>query len=418
MKLNYFILALVFFPFSVQGQIVSEINFNGLTHTKPKFLKSLIVTKQGDQFKEEQWEKDVQLILNLGFFFQADWTKKEVAPDSIALHVELKEAFSLFPILDFAAMKGNFRLQLGANQINWLGKGYTLGGFYQYYQRNGFRIYQLAPRHLNGKTGHEVMIGNVSTIEPMYFEGKNSDFNYDNSSVYGAVNYWFDPYQKASLGVGGFFERYENTQMRIADLDSGSVFTMYKLQLRLIHEIRKLNLHQERVDGYYFQGSLERIETKDHPNISYSRLSSQFKGFVRVRNKGNLAFNLKAGIATNNKTPFVPFVLDSYINVRGIGNRVARGTAELTANLEFRQTIWTNSWFFLQTNFFTDFGALRPPGANLNSMFHPDNYDYFSGIGLRVHTRKVWNSVIRFDYGFQLGNSGRSGYVFGIKQYF
>ncbi len=73
------------------------------------------------------------------------------------------------------------------------------------------------------------------------------------------------------------------------------------------------------------------------------------------------AARLRFGIATNNDTPFAPFVLDSYINIRGSGNRIERGTAALILNLEFRQTFFETAKFGGQLVAFSDTVFWRNP---------------------------------------------------------
>lgn len=397
--------------------IVKEIHYKGLKQTSPEYLQSITYHKLGVHYNDSIWKNDIQLIKNTNLFFEVTWTMREV-DNYLILTVELNESTYIVPIFDINAISSNFKLQMGANNINWLGRNYTLGGFYQYYQRHSFKIYNIAPRHLNRKTGHEIILGSYATIEPLYFDSTKSDFNYDNYSISVGGFYWLDDFNRFSLGGMLMQEHYENIEMRVGDYDIGFTLDMFKYQLRGFFEHKRVNLHHQYFDGLYYQLFLENIETKDYPEASFFKVMARLKYYKRLGKHGNLASNIDVGFATNNDSPFSPFVLDSYLNVRGIGNRVARGTAQIIGNLEYRHTIWTNKLFYLQTNVFTDFGCLRPPGQSFTEMFESSNYALYSGLGLRIHTRKIYNTVFRFDYGFNTAYFSQSGFVFGVNQFF
>lgn len=415
--LAHFLLTAVLTLTAMQAhcQKVSKITFNGLKKTKESYLRSFMYSVENKDFDSIKWKEDVQLIKNTNVFFEVNDTVK-ISGDSVELFVYVQEAISIFPILDFSAINENFRLLVGANQINWLGKKYNLGGFYQYYDRHSFKLYQISPRHLNAKTGHEIYLTKYSTIEPLYFDSIKSDFLFDNYSISAGGFYWLNNYNRIGLGGQLMRERYTNNEIEVFDISVGEEIFMSKYQIRSFLEHKKVNLSHEFFEGLHVLISGETVQTREYPLASFYKLSAQLKYFLKIGRNGNLASNFQFGLATNNSSPFAPFVQDSYINLRGIGNRVARGTGEFVSNLEYRHTVWRNKFFFLQTNVFTDTGLLRPAGKTFKIGVEENNFNVLYGIGIRIHTRKWYNSVLRFDYGFNLINKGQ-GFVFGIKQF-
>ena len=131
-----------------------------------------------------------------------------------------------------------------------------------------------------------------------------------------------------------------------------------------------------------------------------------------------MAARLRFGISAQVNSPFVPFVLDSYINIRGSGNRVARGTGELVANLEYRYNIRENNWGVYQGVLFMDIGGWRPINQPFKAAFTPEHSTSFFGLGGRVHFKKVYNLTLRADYGFQISDFTNQGVVVGLGQYF
>jgi outer membrane protein insertion porin family len=131
---------------------------------------------------------------------------------------------------------------------------------------------------------------------------------------------------------------------------------------------------------------------------------------------GNLATRLRLGLSTNEDTPFAPFVLDSYLNIRGVGNRVDRGTGSIVTNLEYRHTIFDDRMFAAQAVGFIDFGTWRKPGGDFSDFSKTENMKAFGGLGLRVIYKRAFDTMLRIDYGYDYNRSG--GFVVGIGQYF
>ena len=119
-------------------------------------------------------------------------------------------------------------------------------------------------------------------------------------------------------------------------------------------------------------------------------------------------------------SPFAPFVLDSQVNIRGSGNRIDRGTAQLILNLEYRHTVWMDrrERFAAQVVGFSDLGTWRNPGGELSDLVASENIRHFVGAGLRVLSLKAYNAALRVDYGVDVRNTKQRGVVLGFGQYF
>jgi hypothetical protein len=139
-----------------------------------------------------------------------------------------------------------------------------------------------------------------------------------------------------------------------------------------------------------------------------------------VGQRGNLALRLRAGVSTNVNSPFAPFVLDSQVNIRGSGNRIDRGTAQLILNLEYRHTAWHDrrDRFAIQLVGFSDLGTWRNPGGEFDDLWNEQNLRHFLGGGLRLISLQAFNALIRIDYGVDVFNPNERGVVVGFGQYF
>ena len=56
--------------------------------------------------------------------------------------------------------------------------------------------------------------------------------------------------------------------------------------------------------------------------------------FKRINKKGNWGSRIVLGSSKKFKTPFPVFVFDNNLNVRGVGNKIARGSAIAVFNTE------------------------------------------------------------------------------------
>ena len=139
-----------------------------------------------------------------------------------------------------------------------------------------------------------------------------------------------------------------------------------------------------------------------------------------------MASRLTFGISTNSDSPFAPFVVDSHVNLRGVGNRIERGTAQLVFNAELRRTIefkktkeqLKNETWATQVVVFTDVGSWRGPGGGLIDIIGSGSLRQFVGGGFRIIYRKVFGATLRVDYGVDIFNPTENGLTIGFGQYF
>lgn len=400
------------------GQILETIRFEGVTKTDTTYLTALIDCKIGAELDSSTLAKDLQTLKNLNLFFSVDHSLKISAMGKADLVFIIKEAVYLYPIISISGFKDQFKFQAGANQINFLGRAQSIGFLYQYYDRHSLSLFYTAPKHANGKTGHEVALAKYSTVEPLYFLDTVSSFNFDNYSVSLGGFYWLG--KKIRLGLGGMYmwEQYEqidNVEIGYQD----DLFSFDKFQIRLRTDYEGINQHYEFRDGISASFFSEMIQTEGVPEASFFKATTRFKYFKRIGKKGNLGIQNQLGISTNNDSPFAPFVLDGFINVRGIGNRVERGTAEFIINAEYLHTVLKRKYFIAQLTAFSDYGALRSPGASIGSIFKEQKTNLYAGLGIRLHSRFIYKTIFRLDLSTKIiQNDKKVAFTFGLGQFF
>ena len=394
---------------------INSIQFEGLTKTKESYLRALIRSKEHEQYDSIVIKKDLFLIKSLNLFFSVDLEVKQVE-DSINIVFIIREAKYLYPIFSISGFDNQLKLNVGFNQINFLGRAQNFGVIYQYYDRHSLSVFHSQKHHKNSRTGHSAYLSKYSTIEPLYFTDTVSSFNFDNYSISSELMYWFNNFIHASVGGKYMHEEYEQRD-DVIDFYMAK-FQFEKILVQANVEYNSIIQEEEITTGSKVRIYGENIVTQNHPEASFMKFSSQVSTYKRFRHDINIAFNTQFSIATNNESPFSPFVLDGFTNVRGVGNRIERGTAEWIVNLEYRQTLLKNTFFALQGVLFTDYGTLRQPGAKLNTFFNKPATSIFVGSGLRVHLKKWYRTNLRIDYSFNPTDLKMNGFTFGFGQFF
>lgn len=406
------------------ARTIDAIIFEGLTITKESYLRKLISLNEGDEADEERVKQDVFLLRNLNLFFSVDGEINDLNPEKILVIFKIREANYLYPIISVSGFKGQLKGQVGANHINFLGKAQSFGGLYQYYDRHSFSLFHSSRRHSNNKTGHAFALAKYSTIEPLYFPASENSsvdttsyFDFDNYSASVVGFYWLKQFLHIEVGGAAMYEDYHQRDEAFITYTQDD-FSFFKHQVQTSIEHAKLENLYERKAGLSGRvyGEWIHTYTDNAPSFLKLLLDGSWQTFTGKR--GNLATHMRFGISTNNYSPFSPFVLDGFQNVRGIGNRVERGTAELIVNAEYRYSFLKHKYVTLQAAGFVDYGSLRSAGDKFDQFFEKSENNIFTGVGIRVHLNVLYKTCVRVDYSVSPANPSQQGFTFGFGQFF
>ena len=414
MKRVVFLMVFLFVANMLQAQKpILSIQFNGLKKTKKTYLQKFINLKEGVIFNKQRLANDVQALRNLNLFLNV---KVHVTDslEGVNIDYQLDEALSILPIINFGGIKDNFWFQLGVTELNWHGKGKEIGGYYRYDEKHSFQIFQKTPYINSSKWGYGVSLSKFSSVEPIFIKGEAVDYNFDNYTIEVLPSYEFIYGNDIQFGFALLGEKYEPI---VAENSPLKPFSKKKVIFKVVHNLNKIDYLYQYLNGFSNQIFAETALTFNSDEFFW-KITNEFKFFKRVGGKGNIATRARLGIATSNGSPFAPFVLDSYINIRGVGNKVARGSGELVLNLEYRQTLFDNEVCAIQGVAFSDIGSWRGIGESFNSLFGKEGLKVFSGIGTRFYSKKIYNLILRIDYAVNLENKTERGFVFGVQQYF
>jgi hypothetical protein len=397
------------------AQVIDSIAISGFKKMDSTYLARFIYTRIDSSIDSNIINNDLNRLKSLPGIYNAHYNIKKKKGKTV-LEFHIKEQRTLLPTGDFGLTDDSYWIGAGIVESNFSGRGIYFYGFYQYYDRHSVFLNLEIPYLFNTKWGINTYIKKWSTNEPLYFNKNKVIYEYDNNSLELTTRYEFEHDHSIEFGGSVLLETYTKkagqniaTAPEMVDKD--------KILAKIIYRKKKLKYHFFYLDGVANQLFVENVSTVNE-EVLYPVIFNELKIYHRATPKINLAWRLKTGLSRNKNSPFSPFVLDSYVNIRGVGNRVDRGTGTIVLNAEYRHTLYENPTGAIQSVVFTDLGSWRNPGGSFQDFVNHHNIKTFAGAGLRFIYKKAYDAVLRIDYGIDMMHPGYGGWVIGVGQYF
>ena len=398
--------------------IIQSIHFEGLEKTKESYLRQFLKSKEGAPFKTIHLQNDIQQLWNVGTNQKVDTKIDSLPNQTIKITFQLKEKKTLLPIVNFGGIKNNIWFQLGLIDFNWLGRGHQFLAYYQNTDnRHGGQIFYRIP-YLNRKWGMAFNLLQWRSLEPLYFSEGAVNYDYENRNVGVTLIRNFNFRKSLELGASFFQEKYKKSASQFIDNPPGPTgLTLPKFSSKVEYIHNFINYNDIYLTGWSGRAIWQLVYNIDDQTV-FNSLILQVRKFHQFGKNGNLAIRGRFGISTNNNTPFAPFVVDSRVNLRGSGNRIERGTAQLILNAEYRHTLFNLNQVAIQVVGFSDLGNWRSPGGSLEQIFQKEELRHFVGGGFRLIYKRIYDAILRVDYGVDIYDRSQKGFVIGIGQYF
>ena len=408
---------IVFNSLLISAQDKLKVSYRGLKRTKSAFIEKVSIIKDQTQLDTVKIEKDLQNLIRLPSIAEASY---RIETDSKTLKKRLVYDFvenhTLIPVFQLWTAVNQVSFRLGLKEFNLLGKYKEVGGFYQYNGFHSFGATYKDPFLFSNKLGVLVDTKRITTIEPLYKDDFRVEYQYTISSLQTGLLYQPTIQNSIYAGVTLFEEHYK---YHSGTLFEGAPFEYkpFKLLTNVSHDYYHLDYDYYFLEGWKNSTLAQLVPVSPDQSLFWT-LSNDISYFKRWAKRGNWATRLRVGFSNNNPTPFSAFAIDNNQNIRGIGNLVQRASAVLALNTEYRHTLFEKGWFVIQSNVFADLGAWRLSGNSFDDFTNQKNQAIFSGAGIRLIHKKIFNAILRIDYGFNLKEMNQSGLVFGIGQYF
>lgn len=421
MKKNNILFCLFVFLASIivaQENSIVDVKIEGLKKTKISVLKSFLLTKSGAVLDSTILNNDVQRLKKLPAISHAYYQVFKATENSYNIIFQIEENRTLIPVVNFwTTTNKQFAYKVGLYDHNFLGRNMAFGGFYQ---NNGYHSYGInfrAPYLFSNKFGLAVNHTNWISEEPLYFNNGSANYKYQNISFETMLMYELNFKNRLELGLNFFNEQY-NYKIGLTSPTIPLELNINKFLLKFVYLYDNLDYFYQYINGFKNELYIQMVTSKNKYQEDFFVTWNDLFYFKRIGEKGNWANRLRVGLSTNTESPFAPFALDNNVNLRGVGILVDRGTGSIVYNTEYRHTILEKGSFVVQSNVFLDSGTWRTPGGELSDFTKKENIKVFSGIGLRIINKKIFNAVFRIDYGYELTDGKSKGLVFGIGQYF
>ena len=424
MKKVIILLVLIISSFAYsQDIIVSKINIEGLKKTKESFLRKLVKVKPNSVYDSLKVATDVDRLSRLAGIANATSKITKNSEIDYTITYTIVENFTIIPGVRVSEANNSedVAFRVSAFEFNLFGRGQILGGFYSRDVFDSFGLFWEAPFLFTNKLGIGINYQDNVTFEPIFTDSKDisEDFRLQDRAFQASLIYERDFHNRFELGFTIGSQDYV-VQPNQIDLGLPDQLNVNSTSIIGEYEYNDLNIEYQYLSGFRNQTNVQYLFNSGNEEFLENAFvgANDLEYFRRIGNRGNLASRLRLSYTSNTDSPFAPFALDDQINIRGVGNTVDRGTASVVVNTEYRHTVLEKGWFVIQSNAFVDAGSWRTPGNNLNQLFDGNTIRVNPGLGLRFIHKRIFNAVIRLDYGFGLGENQISGLVFGIGQFF
>ncbi|NNK76129.1 MAG: outer membrane protein assembly factor [Maribacter sp.] len=412
------VLVFVFAIGFAQTPMINEVKFKGTKRIKISFVTKLVNTKTGSELDSLQLSEDVIRLKRLPSVSHASFQTQLLDDKGYEVIFNIEENFTLIPYANlYSSSNDEFAFRIGLQEFNLLGRNITLGGFYQYDVFHSYALRLRAPYLFSNKLGLSLSYNDITTQEPVFFSNTSAEYRYRNNGFEIMGLYELNFKNRVELGFSLFTEDYQYL-FGATQPDVPQVLNVDKHLFKFIYSYEDIEYHYQYLDGFRSTLNFQYVRSSDENLIDFLIGFNDFVYYQRIGQKGNWANRLRLGLASNVATPFAPFTVDNNLNIRGVGNRIDRGTAAIVFNTEYRYSLIDKDWFVLQSNLFIDGGSWRNPGGNLSDFGDKENIRIYPGIGIRFIHKRIFNAVFRIDYGHGITKNASRGFVFGIGQYF
>lgn len=398
--------------------MVADVQIQGTKRTKPSFLKNLVELKAGMVWDSALMEKDITRLERLPSISHAYFQVFISNDGKSSVYYNIEENFTIIPFANiYTSSTGEFAFRIGLQEFNLLGKNIALGGFYQYDVYNSYGLNIRAPYLFTNKIGLAFDYKDLTTQEPVFFDGTTADYKYNNKGFELMGLYEFNFKNRIELGFSLFTEDYQYL-FGATSATVPQALNVDKHLFKFIYNFDNVKYYYQNLEGFRSMLNLQYVGSSDIKLPEFLIGFNDFIYYRRMGERGNWANRLRLGLASNTNTPFAPFTVDNNLNIRGVGNTIDRGTGTIVFNTEYRHTLIDKNWFVLQGNVFLDGGTWRNPGGDFGDFADSQNVRIYPGVGFRLIHKRIFNAIFRIDYGYGITKDASRGIVFGIGQYF
>jgi outer membrane protein assembly factor BamA len=404
---------------SMQGLPIRSIQFRGDFKLRTYILHREIDSRVGQPYDSALVERDRKKIDGLGIFSEVEPVITD-SNDSVNIDFELKEVWTLLPLLSISRTDDGFDWLVGASEKNLLGLYLRSAVFYRRFEgENSYGLSGSFPRAFGKDLALGWSVGESREVDRFATRDAETD------SLMAADYRYLNKYISLSGGI------------RLSEKVYASTFVSYNREnwtvkngqttppgLRKVYDFPRyslgggVTLGRVYYDDYFYEGAdfgtaLSLIN--EQPDGSFSKWRLGFVGRTYVL-LGNFNLALRAVYQISSADERVmPYYISGSLNVRGFADKAERGDYFLGGNAEIRWRSFESRLFYTQLVAFTDVGSVW---GRLHKFSDAISNPYFSvGCGVRLAIKRFLGNIGRADLAVNT-KTGALEYYLSAYQFF
>lgn len=375
-----------------EGKPIRDIRFTGKYKLRRYILYREIDSERGKPLDLSLLERDRRKVDGFGIFSRVD-TQIIPAGDSVDIEFDLREVWTLLPMIAVGRTEGKLDWSAGVHERNLLGFYLQAVILYRRFEeRNSLHITTSFPRFLGKDLAVGFAAAEQNELDPLTFHGITYEYDYLRKAISGSVGHRLS---EKLFVVGSVGYDRENWKLNSPDT-LGIAISMLDYPRYFLGAGSTLGrVYYDRYfyDGTDLSGDGSLINERPGGKFNKWRFSLTARRY-RIVGPLNFAMRLRYQVSSSDER-VQPYAISGETNVRGFRDKVERGDFALIGNFETRWRTLNTRVFYGQLVAFADAGAIWGRG---NPFEDAIGNPYWSiGAGIRGSIKQFLGRVGRID---------------------
>jgi outer membrane protein assembly factor BamA len=401
----------------VLAQEIASVSFEGKYRVREWILRNEIELHKGDRFDPDTWELDRKRLASLAVFSEvlSDTSSSE---DGIHIEYTLKEVWTFIPLISIGGEINNIDIDIGFIEKDLFGIYMEAGFLYSHFEdRNSYSSWLNWPRAFGTKYSAGIAGCRQHSREPAESSDEQYRYHYDVERNGASVSLGKRLAEKLVVGcnISYLEEQYELEPALIPP-----VTLPQRREQRVIRPSGYITLGRVYYDDFFFdgrdlfvRGDLIAFDIDDY-EFKYWMTSIQARNYIDIGGKWNICNRIVFG--TSRIRDVLPtFAVSGLSAIRGVEDRVRRGSKIYYGNNELRFRVFRNRWLHSQLTAFADFGNAWEEQRSFREVIETSMLTY--GAGVRIGLVRFYNAIGRADIAFNTSDGSLTLY-FSAGQFF
>ncbi len=399
-------------PSIYSGKPIRDIRFTGKYKLRTYILYREIDSRPGQPLDLELLERDRRKIDGFGIFSRVD-TYIVPEGDSVDIEFDLREVWTLLPMVAIGRTEGKLDWSLGVHERNFLGiylQGVIL--YRRFEERNSLHVSASFPLFLGKDLAVGFAVSEQHELDPIGFHGVAYEYEYLRKAIAGSLGHRLREKLYASVSAGYDRENWQlispdTLGLAVASIDYPRYFVSTGATLGRVYYDRYF------YDGSDLSGEVTLINERPAGRFNKWRMSFTARRYSII-GKLNLAMRLRYQVSSADER-VQPYAISGESNVRGYRDKIERGDHAMIGNFETRLRTLNTRVLYAQLVAFADAGLIWGRGSPFEDAV--GNPYWSVGAGIRGSIKQFLGRVGRLDLALNPRDGSLSLYL-STSQFF